>query len=293
MDRLWQDLRYSVRTLRTQPMFAVVAVLTLALGVGANAAIFSVCQAVLFKPLPYPEPDRLVMAWERVIRTGTLSGFAPANFVDVCSQSKSLERLAALDPLRDFTLTGHGNSEHVIGAAVTAEFFSVLGTRMAIGRNFLPEEDQPGRNSVILSSALWQRRFGGDRSAIGQSLTLNDSVFTIVGVLPHDFQLVSKAADLEGRNHFDVWLPLGLNPQRLRRGTHPLRVFGRLRTGTSVTDAQAELDVIAKTLEREYPDTNTDRGIRLVPLSDQIVTGMRTRCSHSSPPLDSCGSSRA
>jgi putative ABC transport system permease protein len=276
MDRLWQDLRYSVRTLRTQPMFAVVAVLTLALGVGANAAIFSVCQAVLFKPLPYPEPDRLVMVWEPVTRTGTLGGFAPANFVDVRGQSKSFERLAALDPLRDFTLTGHGNSEHVVGAAVTSEFFSVLSTRMATGRNFLPEEDQPGRNSVILSYALWQRRFGGDQAAIGKSLTLNDSAFTIVGVLPQDFQLVSKAKDFEGRNRFDVWLPLGLNPQRLQRGTHPLRVFGRLRTGISVTEAQAELDVVAKTLEREYPATNTDRGIRIVPLSEQIATGMRT-----------------
>jgi putative ABC transport system permease protein len=275
MDQLRQDLRYSLRALRAQPMFTAVVVLTLALGVGVNAAIFSVCQAVLFNPLPYPEPNRLIMAWERSARTGTLGGFSPANFVDVQRQSTSFEGIAALDPLRDFTLIGQGTPEHVAGAAVSSTFFPVLGTRMAAGRNFLHEEDQPGRNSVvILSHALWQRRFGRSQAVIGQSVILDDNAFTIVGVLPAEFRLIGKSADFEGRNRFEIWIPLAPNSQR--RGTHPLRVFGRLRPGTTVTEAQAELDVLATALARTYPATNKDRGIRIVPLSEQLATGMRT-----------------
>jgi putative ABC transport system permease protein len=277
MESLWQDVRYAVRTLVAQPAFALTAVLTLALGVGANATIFSVCEAVLWKPLPYPEHERLVMLWERVTRDGALSGVAPANFVDWRARSASFEYLGAVDPFPEFTLVGQGDPERVAGARVSSALFPLLGARMAAGRGFLPGEDQPDRNLVaILSHELWQRRFGGDHAVIGRPLTLNDTPFTIVGVLPRGFQIASRVSDFQGRNHFDVWTPLALNPQRLQRGTHPLRVFGRLRSGIGIEQTQAELDVIAKTLEREYPATNRERAISVVPLSEQVAKGVRT-----------------
>ena len=249
--------------------------ITLALGVGASAAIFSICQAVLFKPLPYPAPDRIVMVWETEMREGRTSGAAPANFVDWRTRSRSFEQLAALDPFREVTLAGRREPERLNGAAVSATFFPLLGTRLALGRSFSTDDEQPGRDRVVvLSHALWQRSFGSDPAVIGASLTLNDTSFTIVGVLPRDFQLVSRAADFNGRDQFDVWMPLALNMERLQRGTHPLRVFGRLRT--NIRDAQAELDVVASTLRRDHPRTNADRGIRLVPLSEQVAAGIRT-----------------
>ena len=276
MESLRQDVRYAIRTLIAQPMFALTAALTLTLGIGANATIFSVCEAVLFEPLPYPEPERLVMLWERVAREGTLGGAAPANFADWRARSTSFEDLAALDPFPEFTLVGQGDPERVAGARVSAALMPLFGARMAAGRGFLPSEDQPGQNLVvILSHELWQRRFGGDHSAIGRSIALNDTAYSIVGVLPRGFEIASRAADFQGRNHFDVWTPLALNLQRLQRGTHPLRVFGRLRPGIGIGQARAELDVIAKTLEREYPATNTERAIHLVPLSEQAAKGVR------------------
>jgi putative ABC transport system permease protein len=219
----------------------------------------------------------LVMLWERVTRDGSLGPVAPANFVDWCARSGSFEYLAALDPFPEFTLIGQGEPERVAGAAVSSALFPLLGTRMAIGRNFVADEDKPGQNLVaILSYELWQRRFGGDHSAIGRPLTLNDTAFTIVGVLPRGFELASRASDFQGRNHFDIWTPLALNAQRLQRGTHPLRVFGRLRAGIDIEAAQAELDVTAKTLEREYPATNRERAIHVVSLSEQIAKDVRT-----------------
>jgi putative ABC transport system permease protein len=275
MDTLWQDLRYGLRALAGEPTFTAAVVVTLALGVGASAAIFSICQAVLFKPLPYPAPDRIVMVWETEMREGRTSGAAPANFVDWRTRSRSFEQLAALDPFREVTLAGRREPERLNGAAVSATFFPLLGTRVALGRSFSTDDEQPGRDRVVvLSHALWQRSFGSDPAVIGASLTLNDTSFTIVGVLPRDFQLVSRAADFNGRGQFDVWMPLALNMDRLQRGTHPLRVFGRLRT--NIRDAQAELDVVASTLRRDHPRTNADRGIRLVPLSEQVAAGIRT-----------------
>ena len=152
MDRLWQDVRYAIRTIVQERTFATAVVLTLALGIGANTAIFSVCNAVLFRALPYPQPDRLVMVWERMSRDGKLTPVAPANFVDWRQENRSFERLAALNPFLDLTLTGRGDSERVVAAAVSADLFPLLGTRMAIGRGFLVEEDRPGHDHVAIIS---------------------------------------------------------------------------------------------------------------------------------------------
>ena len=277
MDHLWQDTRYALRTIVQQPTFATAVILTLALGIGANTAIFSVCNAVLFRPLPYPQPDRLVMVWERMSRDGKLTPVAPANFVAWREENRSFERLAAVNPLVDLTLTGRGDSERIVAAAASADFFPLLGTQMAIGRGFLADEDRAGHDHVaIISDAFWRRHFGTSHAVLGEPLTLNDTSYAVVGVLPRAFQFVAKASDFQGRNQFHIWVPLGLNPQRLQRGTHPLRVLGQLKQGVTLNQAQADLDVIGKNLELAYPATNRDRGIEAVPLTEQIVSNVRT-----------------
>ena len=276
MDRVWQDTRYALRTLVKEHTFAAAVVLTLALGIGTSTAMFSVCNAVLFRPLPYPQPNRLVMLWERMSRDGKLTPVAPANFVDWREENRSFERVAAVNPFLDLTLTGRGESERVVAAAASADLFPLLGTQMAIGRGFLTDDDRPGHDHVtVISDAFWRRHFAASNSVVGSQLVLNDTSYTIIGVLPPTFQFVAKAADFQGRNQFDVWVPLALPPQRLQRGTHPLRVFAQLKSGVTLNQAQADLDLIARNLERTYP-TNTDRGIEAVPLTEQIVSNVRT-----------------
>jgi putative ABC transport system permease protein len=276
MGSAWQDVRYAIRTAARQPGFTAAVVLTLALGVGASTAIFSICYTVLFRPLRYPDPDRLVMLWERTLRDGRLGPAAPANFVDWRRENRSFEDLAALNPFLDMTVARTGGADHVAAAAVSAGFFSLLGTPLASGRDFLPDEDRAGGNRVvILSDAFWRRHFGSDPAVLDRQLLLNGATYTVVGVLPRAFQFVGKASDFQGRNRFDLWVPLGLNPQRLQRGTHPLRVFGRLKPGVTVTQAQADLDVLARNLERAHP-ANRDRGIAVVSLRDHVVSNVRT-----------------
>ena len=189
--------------LRKNPGFAAAAVVTLALGIGANTAIFSVCNAVLFKPLPYAEPDRIVMLWERMRRRDSCSTVAPANFVDWRSASRSFSDMAASVPVSAGTsvssLADRAKPARLAGATVSSNFFSVLGVRFALGRNFLPEEDRPGQNRVaILSHRVWQERFGAKRDIAGSRVTLNDNSYTVVGVLPADFQFASNAARFSG-----------------------------------------------------------------------------------------------
>ena len=211
MDTLLQDIRYACRTLRRNPMFALVAILTLALGLGANSAIFAVVDGVLLKPLPYPDPDRLLTLWERPRSDVVQSTVAPANFYDWRLQSRSFAKMAAIDPYPDFILNGSGEARRLSGADVSADFFSLLGARMELGRDFLPEEDRTGSNRVvILTHATWQHYFGGRRDIVGQTVTLNDAPYTVIGVLRHDFSFVNKAADYHARNQFDLFRPMAL-----------------------------------------------------------------------------------
>jgi putative ABC transport system permease protein len=277
IEQFGKDLRYAARTLRRDRAFTAVVIATLALGIGANTAIFSVCNAVWLKPLPYPEPDRILMLWEhpRNKAPGTVS--AP-NFVDWRDQNHAFSQMAAIS-LMDSVLTGQGEPRQLAGAAVTADFFSLLGTRMRIGRNFLNEEDQPGKNHVaILSHATWQRYFGGQPGIAGRQITLSNIPYTVVGVLPDDFEFVSKASDFQARTEFDVWVLLALahNLEPWQRGTHPLRVFARLKPGFTPAQAQADLNVIASNLERLYPAFNKDKDITAVPLSQQVTAHVRT-----------------
>jgi putative ABC transport system permease protein len=274
LETLRQDLRYACRMFCKNPAFSAVAVITLALGIGANTAIFSVCNAVLLNPLPYAEPDRIVILWERK-ESGTLQGVAPANFVDWRTASRSFSEMAALKS-SSFILSGQNDAVQLAGAGVSSNFLSLLGVRLAMGRSFLPEEDLPGQNRVaILSHRIWQERFGADQQITGKQITLDDNSYRVVGVLPVDFKFASNAADFEARSQADVWVPIALDSQNLQRGTHPLRVIARLKPGMELSQAQAELNVTAANLAQLYPENNRGKGIVAVPLTEQITANVK------------------
>jgi putative ABC transport system permease protein len=278
VDTLVQDIRYAFRTLGRNRAFALVAILTLALSTGANTAIFTVVDAVLLKPLPYPDPDRLLTLWERSPAKGPNTTVAPANFYDWREQSRSFAKMAAIDPYPDFILDGSGGAQRLSGADVSADFFSLLGTRMELGRDFLYEEDRPGNNHVvILGYATWQRYFGGRADIVGQAVTLNGAAYNVVGVLARDFSFVSKAADYHARNQFDLFRPMALPapPPQWMRGTHSLCVLARMKPGVALEQAQADLDLIASNLERLYPNQNKGKGIMAVRLQQHVVADVR------------------
>ncbi len=278
IDTVIQDLRYAFRTLARNSGFSLVIVLTLALGIGANTAIFSIVNGVLLKPLPYPDPGRLLMLWETSLTDRTLGTVAPANFYDWREQSRWFEKMAAIDSYPDFILNGAGEAHRLAGAAVSHDFFSLLGVRMALGRDFVPEEDHPGSNHVVvLSYSTWQRFFGGHSNIVGSSIRLNDADYTVVGVLPRPFYLVSKASDYQAHHRFEVWTPLALPspPEAWQRGTHPLHVYARLKPGVSSQQAQADLDQIATNLQRLYPANDKGRGITAVPFDRHVVASVR------------------
>jgi len=279
MDTLFQDLRYAIRTLRRNRAFAAVSILTLALGIGATTAIFTIVNGVLLKPLPYPDGDRLLMLWERQLSNGVLGTVAPANFFDWREQSRSFSDMAAIDPYPDFILNGSGEPRRLAGAAVSFGFFRLFGVRMALGRDFLAEEDHPGHNqAVILSQAAFARYFGSRAEILGASLTLNERSYTVVGVLPADFSLPARASDFQGRRRFEVFTRLALPapPEPWQRGTHPLCVFARLRPGVTPAQAQRDLDRIAGILQRLYPEDDKYAGIAAVPLGQHVVANVRT-----------------
>ncbi|MGH9832483.1 MAG: ADOP family duplicated permease, partial [Blastocatellia bacterium] len=259
---LWQDLRYGARMLAKQPGFTLIVVLTLALGIGANTAIFSVVNAVLLRPLPYEAPDRLVYIWDSNPTAG-FSRFAssPPNFADWRRQQQSFEHLAAFMSW-NFNLTGRGEPERLQGARVSAELFPLLGVKPLLGRAFSPEEDKAGNNRVVLlSQALWRRRFAEDRHVIGQAITLNNESYTIIGVTPPDFRVPNQS---------ELWIPGGFDEFN-RRGHHFLSVLGRLKTGVTLQQAQADLETVARRLEQQYPDSNKGWGVLLAPLFEVVV----------------------
>jgi putative ABC transport system permease protein len=270
VEVLWQDLRFGWRMLRRSSGFAIVAVLTLAIGIGANAAIFSVVNSVLLRPLPFPESQRIVWIWEtdenRNVHRGTAS---QAEFLDWRDRNHSFEELAAWRELF-FTLTGNGEPEQNWGSQVSGNFFRLLRVKPVLGRDFLAEEEQPGHERVVmLSYALWQRRYGGDPSILGSSITLDDQPYTIVGVLPRDFSLFGTS------RQFDVWVPFGFDRAKLNREEHEVVVFGRLRDGVSTEQAQAEMETIQSQLKKEYPAFDQKNGILVKGFHDDLVSGLR------------------
>src|SRR5262245_16014475 len=245
LEELLQDLRYGARMLRKKPGFTLVAVLTLGLGIGANTAIFSVVNAVLLKPLPYPEPGQLAQL--RIVRSGkpdTVVGSAA--FVQVKAQSQLLARIAAYSG-GDMTLTGAGSAERVVPGAVTAGFFPLLGVQPVLGRNFTREEDTPNgpKKAAILGHGLWQSRFGGDADVLGRTITLNEQSYTVVGILPARFQYPEP---------FQLWIPLALGETSAALGGYGegmvlLKAIARLKPGVTFQQAQAELQTIAERIQ--------------------------------------------
>jgi putative ABC transport system permease protein len=263
------DLKFAFRQLLKNPGFTAVAVLTLALGIGANTAIFSLINAVLFKPLPYREPDRLVMVWE----DASLIGFprdtpAPANYADWKARHPGFEDMAATD-WRSFNLIGDGEPEKIQAYGVTANFFPLLGVKPALGRVFLPDEDRPGANRVaMLSHRLWQTRFGGALDIIGKDILLNDEKYSVVGVMPADFQFLES--------YIGLWVPIAFAPETLaQRGSHYLQVLARLKPGVTVAQAQADMQVIMDRIARDYPNDAARLGAVVVPLHEQVAGKMR------------------
>src|SRR5262245_27357129 len=265
---MYNDLRYAVSQFLKAPGFAAVAILTLALGIGANTAIFSIVNAVLLRPFSYKEPERLVIIYER---GSAGNGFSPSypNFVDWRAQNTAFASIAAVRQNESFNLTGTGEPERLQGRLVSAEFFSTLGIKPLRGRDFLPEEDRPDASpAVVLSYGFWQRRFGGDPNVLGKQLTLNNQSFTVVGVTPPNFQFGMEA---------DVTVPIGLQATRFaNRGSDPgTGVVARLKPGVSQQQGETDLNLVAARLEQQYPKTNKGRHVFLTPLHEDIVASVR------------------
>jgi putative ABC transport system permease protein len=277
MEILFQDLRYSFRSLIKNVGFTVVAVVALALGTGANSAIFSVVNAVLLRPLPYGNPDELIMTWGHNRKSGNMkSGISAPDFIDYQSQNASFEGLASFT-YDDFNLSGSDMPEHVQGTMVSSNFFDVLGVKPALGRSMLVEDGQPGADRVVMiSDGLWKRRFGSDRNLIGQTITLNGESFTVIGVTPPNFQSPEKGDEIWVPMSFDGGdrsrVPSSASPEALKiRSATFLKGVARLKPGVTRKQAQAEMDTIAGRIEQQYPNSNTGIGITTLPLKEEIV----------------------
>jgi predicted permease len=272
MEILWQNLGYGFRILAKSPGFALTAVLTLAIGIGANTSIFTVLNSVLLRPLPYHEPDRLLIVSERDTKFDDLS-VAYENFADWRAQNHSFEALA-LWRRRDYTITGDRGPEHINGREVSAGFFTLLGAQPALGRDIRPEEDREGAEPVaLISYGLWQRRFGGREDVIGKTIRLtagiNDRNYTVVGVAPKEFWFYTPSDVFVGIGATnEMWLK-----QRMER--EGSRAIGRLKSGVSVAQARADLGTIAQQLATAYPEANAGHGVTLVPLLDYTVADVR------------------
>jgi len=266
---MWQDIRYGWRMLAKRSAFTVIAVLTLGLGIGANTAVFSVFYGVLMRPLPYPQPERLVWTSAASLHTGRVyaGAISPPDFVDYRTRSTVFEHLAAFIS-GDSTLTGSGEAERIPSAAVSSGFFETLGVNPALGRAILPDDEQvEWPQVVVLSHSFWQSRFGGDPHVIGRATVLDGRKMTIVGVMPAGFEFPQGAR---------LWnpLPFKLDEMNVRR-FHFLRVIGRLKAGVTQQQAQAQMTSVNLALEKMYPDSNTDFGSKLVSLQEKLVGDMR------------------
>ena len=283
MGNLLQDIRYGFRRLLKRPGITAIAVASLGLGIGANTSIFSVVNAVLLRPLPYQDSQRLVVLWETnsqqiavQMKVQDHNQVAPANFLDWSKQNQVFEEMAAARFL-NFNLTGGDRPERIPGAIVTQNLFSVLQVKPALGRGFLPEDSEPSRERVaVLSDGLWQRRFGADRNVIGQKLNLNNELYSVIGVMPPEFQYPEDA---------ELWVlsrlavpeaPGAANANvATNRLLHYLIVVARLKPGVTKQQAQAEMNNIGSRLQSQYPDTNGSTGVRVVAMQEEIVGDIR------------------
>jgi putative ABC transport system permease protein len=266
LDEFLQDLRYATRMLRKRPGFTFVAVLTLALGIGANTAIFSIVNGVLLQPLPYPHPELLVVVARTEPRFDHPVPVSGPNFLDWRAGATQFQSLAGFDG-RGFTIMLANQPEHVLGAAVSFNFLSVLQVTPVLGRDFSAAEEHTGNDHVaLLSHAFWKERLGGDVGSVGRPLILNGQTFTVIGVLPADFHYVMM-------RDAQVFIPLNLD--KTSRGENFMSVIGRVKPGVSLRQAQSQMDVIARALEKEYPTDNAEQGAIVIPMLTRVGTRIR------------------
>jgi predicted permease len=281
MTTLVQDLKYALRTFVERPGFALAAVLSLALGIGANAAIFSVASALILTPLPYADADRLVIVWNRSPGLGIAEDwFSTAQYFDIKSSHAGFEQVAIA--IGDtYNLTGDGVPERIGVIHVSSNLLPMLGARPALGRLFTSEEDRPGGpQRAILGHGAWMRRYGGDRSIIGRTLVLNGDATEIVGVLPPSFTLRKEVIPtLYGAADAEIVLPLPLGSDAAAIRTHEdYNIVGKLKPGVTLAEAQAEMDVLTARLRRDFPQSYPANGrltFGIVPLAEQVVGGVR------------------
>ncbi len=271
IETAWRDVRFGVRALVHSPVFSVVTVLSLALGIGANTAIFSVVNGLLLRPLPFPESERIVDVWHTPPQQSFpgLDKFSvsPANYLDWKAQSSSFEQMAVYS-WTGFSLSTSNDPLPLIGAAVSSDFFSVLRTNALQGRTFTPDEERAGRDQVVvISHGLWQRAFGGNPSIIGQPVTINSRSFTVVGIMPAGFEFPREA---------ELWVPLAWDDkERQIRSIHDYLVVARLKPNVSKEHAQAEMSTISSRLEQQYPEEDKGWGAVVIPLREDVVGDIR------------------
>ncbi|HSE25463.1 MAG TPA: ABC transporter permease [Pyrinomonadaceae bacterium] len=269
MDSLIKDLRYGLRSFAKRPGFTAVALVALALGIGANTAIFSLVNAVLIQPLPFPEPDRLVWAWGNIRNGGNRASVAPLDFIDYRNQNKTFEEFAATFSIPNpINLTGSGEPERLVSAAVTGNYFKALGVGPLLGRTFVLDNEKTGNDHVaVLSYRLWQKRFGGDPNIVSKTIVLDGQTSVIVGVMPEQFSFPRDA---------ELWVPMNFDhPGMKQRKAHFLRPVGRLKPAVTLAQAQADTDAVANRMAEQYPETNTGWNLRLVNLKEQLVGNTR------------------
>jgi putative ABC transport system permease protein len=268
MDALLADLRYGLRLLRKSPGFTAVAIATLALGIGANTAIFSAVDAVLIRSLPFADPDRLVLVWEDV----SVAGFprntpAPGNYNDWTRVNRSFTGMAATRGA-SANVTADGPPELILGRAVTPNVFDVLGVRPVAGRAFTEAENNTGAPVVVISDGLWRRRYSGDRSIVGRTLLMDDNRYEVIGVMPRGFVFRNRA--------IDYWVPIHFSPEvAVTRQSHYLNVVARLAPGVSLAAAADDMRRVADSLTREHPNTNTNVGASVVPVNEDALGNTR------------------
>ena len=265
MNTLWQDIRFGARMLLKSPAITAIVILALALGIGANTAIFSVINAVVLRPLPYDHPEELLFLNERSPVLDEMSISYP-NFTDWRNQNHVFEKIGVYNR-NSYNLTGYGEAERIPTGQVSADLFSALRVNALIGRVFTSEEDKPGGAPVvILSYALWQRRFGGQSSILNQNLTLNGRSYSVIGVMPAEYAFP---------NRVEMWVPVGQlsgDPNWQQRGNHPgLYGVGRMKPGVTQAQAQADMNNIAANLNQQYPDSNSNTGVRIRTMMEVLV----------------------
>src|SRR6516165_8758296 len=281
MNTIILDLRHSIRTLRRSPTFTIAALLSLAIGIGAAAAVFGIADALLLRPLPYQDPDRLVILWNRSPGLGiTQDWFSTAQYLDIRNNHRGFEQVAIAIG-GNYNLTGKGEPERVGTIRVSSGLLPMLGTHAQIGRLFVPDEDWPGRTATaVLSYRMWARRYGCEPDILGQTITLNGLPYEVIGVLPRSFSLPREVMPtLDGAEQAEVLLPLPLAADAAQVRDHEdYNIVGKLKPGVSLQQAQAEMDTMTARLRHDFPEQYPPNGgltFRIVPLLEQVVGNVR------------------